>query len=275
VIRWDGEAERPAEERERVWRALYTAEGSDWFWWYYSRNKFGQEQMFDQEFRLHLANVYRYMSLPTPPWLERPIWSEPPPRLRAPSGYVNPRLAADPIPAGDWAHAGYFDARRSSGAMQMGGGALGRVYFGYNPADLCVRIEAGDELAGYTVAVYVGVEGVGPANAWPRFADQGQPNQRSAAPLVWEIALPPQTLEGGQLGRARGGEEWDDAGPVTEALRKGGVAEISCPLAQLGLELGQTVSLFVALARERRIVETLPSVGEDHEYLTFTLAAHA
>jgi seryl-tRNA synthetase len=31
----------------------------------------------------------------------------------------------------------------------------------------------------------------------------------------------------------------------------------------------------VALARERRIVETLPSVGEDHEHLTFTLAAHA
>ena len=275
VVRWESEAEHPAEERERVWRALYTAEGSDWFWWYYSRNKFGQEQVFDQEFRSHLGNVYRYMSLPTPPWLERPIWSEPPPRFRAPSGYIHPRLSADPVPAGDWTHAGYLDALRSSGAMQMGGGVLGRIYFGYNPADLHVRVEASDDLATYSVAVYVGVEGIGPANEWPRFADDRQPNHRSAAPLVWEIALPPQTVEQAVVSRARGGEEWEHVGELSEALRKGGVAEVCVPLAQLGLELGQTVSLFVALARDRRIVETLPSVGEDYECLTFTLAPYA
>jgi hypothetical protein len=230
--------------------------------------------MFDQEFRLHLANVYRYMSLPTPPWLERPIWSEPPPRFRAPSGYISPRLSADPVPAGDWAHAGYLDARRSSGAMQMGGGVLGRVYFGYNPADLHLRIEAGDDLTLYGVAVYVGVEGVGPANAWPRFADDRAPNHRSAAPLAWEIALPP-TAERAIVSRARGGEEWEDVGELSEVARKGGVAEIGVPLARLGLELGRTVCLFVALARDRRIVETLPSLGDDHERLTFTLAAYA
>ena len=39
--------------------------------------------------------------------------------------------------------------------------------------------------------------------------------------------------------------------------------------------LGRIVSLFVALARDRRIVETLPSAGDDHERLTFALAAHA
>jgi alpha-amylase/alpha-mannosidase (GH57 family) len=275
VVRWQGEAVRSPEERERVWRALYTAEGSDWFWWYYSRNKFGQEQMFDQEFRSHLANVYRYMSLPAPPWLARPIWSEPPPRFRAPSGYTSPRVTVDPVPPAEWAHAGYLDARRSSGAMQMGGGVLGRVYFGYNPADLQARIEASDDLADYSVALYVGRDGVEPSNQWPRYGEDRQPTHRSAAPLVWEIALPSQTTERAVVSRARGEEEWEEVGEVTSAARKGGVVEICLPLAQLELELGQTVSLFVALARDRRIVETLPSVGDDHERLTLTLASHA
>jgi alpha-amylase/alpha-mannosidase (GH57 family) len=274
VVRWAGEADRTADERETVWRALYTAEGSDWFWWYYSRNKFGQEQMYDQEFRSHLANVYRHMSLPTPPWLERPIWSEPPPRFRAPTGYVHPRLSADPVPAGDWSHAGYLDARRSSGAMQMGAGVLGRVYFGYNPADLYLRIEASDDLAPCAVAAYIGAEGLGPANQWPRFADDRLPHDRSAVPLIWEIALAP-TAKRAVASRARGGQEWEEVGDLSETARKGGVVELCVPLTRLGLGLGQTVSLLITLSRDRRIVETLPGVGDDHERLTFALAAHA
>ena len=64
------------------------------------------------------------MSLPVPVWLEQPIWSEPPPRLRAPTGYIDPRLVAEPQPPAEWAHAGYLDPRRSTGAMQMGAGVV-------------------------------------------------------------------------------------------------------------------------------------------------------
>src|SRR5579884_293052 len=59
--------------RERAWRALLVAEGSDWFWWYYSRNHFGHANPFDVAFRQHLANVYRVIGEDVPAWLSQPI----------------------------------------------------------------------------------------------------------------------------------------------------------------------------------------------------------
>jgi hypothetical protein len=276
VESWDAEhGEADPALRERVWSELYTAEGSDWFWWYYSRNKFGQEQMFDHEFRTHLGNIYLAIGLPVPQWLTRPIWSEPPPRFRAPSGYASPRLSTDQQPPVEWAKAGYLDARRSTGAMQQGGGVVNRVYFGYNPGNLHLRLEATDDLAPYSVSFYLGRPGDSPWNAWPRFVDDRAPHLRSAAPLVWEIALPPHTTERAVVSRADGDEQWHHVADLADAARKGGVAEVSVPLAMLGLEPGQTVSLFVALARDRKIVETLPATGDDQEQLSFELAAYS
>ncbi len=55
---------------------LYIAEGSDWFWWY---DDFGSELnfVFDDLFRLHLANVYRIMGRKVPHYLEKPIIAGP------------------------------------------------------------------------------------------------------------------------------------------------------------------------------------------------------
>ena len=72
------------------------------------------------------------------------------------------------------------------------------------------------------------------------------------------------------------GLPFDDCGVIprcelSEVGRKGGVAELRVPLEHLGAELGQGIALFVVLARDRRIVETLPTIGDDPERLTFQL----
>jgi hypothetical protein len=186
-----------------------------------------------------------------------------------------PRLSAEPRPTLEWTNAGYLDARRSSGAMQLGAGVLSRVYFGYNPADLHVRIEATEELSSYSVAIYLTGAGDGPANWWPRFADDRAPNHRSAVPLRWEIAVPPHSFERALISHARGDEEWEHVGEVSDVARRGGVLGLCLPLDRVGLAIGGTTGIFVALARDRRIVETLPASGDDHADLTFNLAAHA
>ena len=56
-----------------AWRALYAAEGSDWFWWYSHRNRSDQDAIFDELFRHDLAAVYEALGQETPAWLERPI----------------------------------------------------------------------------------------------------------------------------------------------------------------------------------------------------------
>ncbi len=51
---------------------LYIAEGSDWFWWY---DEFGTELnfVFDDLFRMHLANAFRLEGRKVPDYLRRPI----------------------------------------------------------------------------------------------------------------------------------------------------------------------------------------------------------
>lgn len=57
----------------RAWQEIYAAEGSDWFWWYSSRNESPEEAILDETFRGHLANVFVLMGVPIPDWLKEPI----------------------------------------------------------------------------------------------------------------------------------------------------------------------------------------------------------
>ena len=55
---------------------LYIAEGSDWFWWY---DEFGTELnfVFDELFRMHLANIYTLLGRVVPHYLEVPMPESP------------------------------------------------------------------------------------------------------------------------------------------------------------------------------------------------------
>lgn len=54
-------------------RELFICEGSDWFWWYGEPNDSGRDNIFDFIFRTHLKNIYRYLDLDTPKYLDEPI----------------------------------------------------------------------------------------------------------------------------------------------------------------------------------------------------------
>jgi alpha-amylase/alpha-mannosidase (GH57 family) len=62
-----------AETCKRVWEEIYTAEGSDWFWWFGEPNNSAHDHVFDQQFRLRLQNVYKLLGQPYPAVLDIPI----------------------------------------------------------------------------------------------------------------------------------------------------------------------------------------------------------
>ena len=67
LVAW--QAQHPDADKElleRAWTEIYIAEGSDWFWWYSSRNRAAEEALFDRSFRRHLANVYYLTGQATP-----------------------------------------------------------------------------------------------------------------------------------------------------------------------------------------------------------------
>lgn len=61
------------ETQERAWEEIYTAEGSDWFWWFGEPNNSAHDPIFDQQFRIRLQNVYKLLGHPYPPELDIPV----------------------------------------------------------------------------------------------------------------------------------------------------------------------------------------------------------
>ena len=65
-------------------KELLICEGSDWFWWYGEPNYSGRDNLFDFIFRNHLKNVYKYLELEPPSYLDEPLISV---SASAPSNY--------------------------------------------------------------------------------------------------------------------------------------------------------------------------------------------
>jgi alpha-amylase/alpha-mannosidase (GH57 family) len=244
---------------EDAWDSIYVAEGSDWFWWYYSRNESDQDQLFDRAFRGHLASVYTTIGLPVPDWLEVPITGlAGPAHYRPASAYITPHLSAEPAISLEWTGAGYLEPLPSIGTMQMGHVSFRRLYFGYNPADLYLRLELPDPLASYGVAFYVAVPGRKKVNRRVRYADTNPALELSSVGLGWEILLTPARRDVA-LNQADGQEVWRPAGSLTSVVIGETTAELAVPLKRLGLKLGDAVELVVTLFRDEALVDALPA----------------
>ncbi len=61
------------EVQARAWEEIYTAEGSDWFWWFGEPNNSADDPIFDRQFRLRLQNVYKLLGHSYPPELDVPV----------------------------------------------------------------------------------------------------------------------------------------------------------------------------------------------------------
>ena len=48
---------------------LATCESSDWFWWFGEYNSSDSVAAFDEQFRLHLSNLYQLLKVPPPEYL--------------------------------------------------------------------------------------------------------------------------------------------------------------------------------------------------------------
>jgi alpha-amylase/alpha-mannosidase (GH57 family) len=60
-------------KRLRALHSIYTAEGSDWFWWLGSDHESGHNERFDDLFRGHLKHAYSVLGRPVPAVLNRHI----------------------------------------------------------------------------------------------------------------------------------------------------------------------------------------------------------
>src|SRR5919108_223207 len=91
--------QRPKESQQAAlaWREILITEGSDWFWWFSRKHDSGMDPIWDNQFRLHLRNVYKLMGARAPARLFQPIIKRAPtPERGVPSALITPRSRHDP-----------------------------------------------------------------------------------------------------------------------------------------------------------------------------------
>jgi hypothetical protein len=223
--------------RARARHALHVAEGSDWFWWYYSHNRVSSINAFDRHFREELVTVFREIRQPTPEWLDQPVHGRAAARSREMLAPISPLpLIAQPEAGPEWAEAAYLDLDQSTGAMQVGSRSLRRIYCGYDASNLYVRVDVGPEVCPENVDVFIGVEDR--SRAW-RIRFGHSPDQR--------VELLARHEPGG----------WSAVDVHAQAATGARAVELAVRWADLGLRRGAPVEVSAAIIR-REVRDFLP-----------------
>ena len=130
------------EQRRMAYEELLIAEGSDWCWWYGPEHDSANREEFDQLYRSHLANVYRFLGLMPPEELSRPILRLEVPDVRIePSGPISPTIDGEITSYFEWIGAGIYRVDERSGSMHGKKFLVREVQFGSDGVSLFLRVD--------------------------------------------------------------------------------------------------------------------------------------
>src|SRR5712691_3742788 len=245
-----------------AWREIMITEGSDWFWWFSRKHDSGMDQIWDNQFRLHLRNVYKVMGQRAPARLFQPILQKAPTPERAlPQVEIRPASRDDPA----WSQAGFYQVGSGFGALHRPAGVVERVFYGNDAERLYVRIDtprSAADLAAQNVVLWLYCSGLPSPDGQKGSIDL--PLQPAAAAEfgfepAYVIRIEPRA-SGGHLTLARVSDppqnavfesEWDAQDPFF----------LSVPFAQLGRGAGEPVELALIVSRDGHDIEQVPPNG--------------
>src|SRR5256886_1054465 len=228
----DGQSQqRPKDSQQAAlaWREILITEGSDWFWWFSRKHDSGMDPIWDNQFRLHLRNVYKLMGARAPARLFQPIIKRAPaPERGIPATLISPQSRNDPA----WAKAGYYLVGSGFGALHRPAGVVERVMYGNDEDKMYFRIDSprsGQELEAQKIEFWLycsgapAIDGRGelelplPASALselgfdPAYVVRIMPRAQGARATVATAARP--------LTTAAAESSWDVDDPVSGAPR--------------------------------------------------------
>jgi alpha-amylase/alpha-mannosidase (GH57 family) len=139
---YDATTDVPEDRRQMAFEELMIAEGSDWCWWYGPEHDSANRIEFDQLYRSHLANVYRFLSISPPEELSRPILRMAARDERvAPTGPIRPVIDGEVTSYFEWLGAGMYRVDERSGSMHGKKFLVREVYFGSDGTSLYLRLD--------------------------------------------------------------------------------------------------------------------------------------
>ncbi|MEA4882057.1 MAG: glucodextranase DOMON-like domain-containing protein [Clostridia bacterium] len=266
--------EPPEGQVGRAFDELLAAEGSDWFWWYGADQSSGNDEAFDELFRVHLRNVYSCLGLPVPGYLYIPIIpKKPAPAEERLSGLMEDPSMDGRIDWGEWDKSALY-AKETAALLRgdRGEQLLRSLRVGVDAENLYVRVMTDENIAclygsDAQIALYVSIPRRSEANPLPKFAGAGDAPDGTVLgfPLGAEIMVDfKQVVENGpvtaRLALALGDGAWEDVCELQTA-GVGEALEVSVPFAALGISSADTAVLAVVATRGGRNVDVIPASG--------------
>jgi alpha-amylase/alpha-mannosidase (GH57 family) len=149
------------DKRNLAFEELLIAEGSDWCWWYGPEHDSENRPEFDQLYRSHLANVYRFLNLAPPEELSRPILRVAlPATMIEPTGPITPVIDGEVTSYFEWLGAGVYRADERAGSMHGKKFLVKEVQFGSDDVNFYLRLDFHaayqQELAGMEARITAG-----------------------------------------------------------------------------------------------------------------------
>jgi starch synthase len=265
--------QRPNESDQAAlaWREILITEGSDWFWWFSRKHDSGMDPIWDNQFRLHLRNVYKLMGWRAPARLFQPIIKRAPaPESGVPATLIRPESYDDP----EWGKAGYYLVGSGFGALHRPAGIVERVYYGNDEEQLFFRIDTPRppaELEAQHVDFWLYCSG---APAGDGTSDVDLPLAAAAtADLGFEPAYAVRIVPRASGGSVTVARIVETAGPAQGAPtdRSRGVVEtawevpdpffVAIPFQRLSKEAGDTLEIALVVTRDGKDIEVVPPSG--------------
>src|SRR5579864_8097600 len=255
--------QRPKESQSAAlaWREILITEGSDWFWWFSRKHDSGMDPIWDNQFRLHLRNVYKLMGARAPARLFQPIIKRAPtPERGVPGAKISPHSRND----SSWSQAGYFLVGSGFGALHRPAGIVERVLYGSDDERLYLRIDSprsAHELEQQNTEFWLYIAGPQVADG---DGDIDLPLPRSAlSELGFEpayvVRITPRA-EGSTVSVARALEP-HTRGAVDVTWTVEDPFFVAVPFRQLAKGPGDGFELAVVVSREGRDIEVVPPSG--------------
>ncbi|MGE5707157.1 MAG: glycoside hydrolase, partial [Bacteroidota bacterium] len=245
-------------DRELAWDEIAIAEGSDWFWWFGEGHSSGQDEAFDEQFRLHLQTVYHFAGLPVPDFLQEPVSRSSPKPMSVPRIFWKPAL--DGRSARGWEQAGTLDAAGQKGTMHQALRIIQKLHHAHDALHLYLRLEftpffqrdPEDEVLVYLC--YPGIERMNsPINLRPGTAELGSVKGYLFAHEL-RIGLAPLSLVLSTAGECF---TWHELGPVGKVAFEQAL-DLVIPFQALGLPPGQEIQFAIFFARKGTVAEVIP-----------------
>jgi starch synthase len=241
-----------------AWREINICEGSDWFWWFSRKHDSGMDAAWDEQFRLHLRNVYKLVGAKCPSALFHPVMEHRALEERhLPQAAITPSGPDDPI----WEKAGRYEVGTGFGALHKLAELVEKVLYGGDAERLHVRIDSQlspEELAESATEFWIYVSGG--AGGSPIGEPLHPPLQ---PPASAELGFEPRAvirLAGGEVTLARLDGSRATAVPTFQE-RSSHPLSFSIPFAALEKAAGEPMQLALVATRNGRDVEHVPPVG--------------